>query len=305
MSNVDKASLWKKFLKAELPDLNFQKWSEHTFAPEDVDYVLAWKPGAGEIAKFKNLKAILSLGAGIDGIVCDPELPKDVPVSRLVDRCLTQGMTEYIAYWVLHFHRRMGEYAASMADGNWVNYLQADTEERNIGILGLGELGSDAARALTAFNFRVSGWSRSPKSQDGVTSFHGADGLKNIVAESEILICLLPLTDETSGILNAGLFAGMPKGSVLINCARGAHLVDSDLIEALDTGHLSAAVLDVFHEEPPKPDHPFWDHPNVTMTPHMASLTVPSSAAIYIADNIRRVERGELPLNLIDLDKGY
>jgi len=305
MSQVDKASLWEKHLKAELPELEFSIWPEGTENPDEVDYVLAWKPPAGEIAKFKNLKAILSLGAGVDGIVCDPDLPKNVPISRLVDRCLTQGMAEYITYWVLHHHRRMGDYAASMADKNWINYLQADTEERNIGILGLGELGSDAARALTAFNFKVSGWSRSSKTRDGVTCFFGADGLKEIIAQSEILICLLPLTDETESILNTDLFAQMPENSVLINCARGAHLVDDDLITALDSGHLSAAVLDVFHVEPPNPNHPFWDHPKITMTPHMASLTVPSSAALYIADNIRRVERGELPLNLLDLDKGY
>ena len=305
ISSVDKADLWRQCLLAELPGINLFFFPDCPVAKEDVDYVIAWKPPAGEIAKYPNLKAILSLGAGIDGITCDPDLPRNVPISRLVDRCLTQGMTEYIVYWVLHHHRRMGDYADMIAARDWDNYVQADTEKTTVGVLGLGELGGDAATALSALHFDVKGWSRSPKSIEGVTCLHGDDGFDEIVSTSETLICLLPLTEDTKGILNADTFARMPAGGVVINCARGGHVVDEDLIAALDSGHLSAAVLDVFHQEPPNPDHPFWTHPNVSMTPHMASLTMPQSAARYMADNIRRVERGEVPLNLIDLAKGY
>lgn len=305
ISSVDKADLWNQCLTAELPNINFYIWPD---CPEDkssVEYIIAWKPPAGEIAKYPNIKAILSLGAGIDGITCDPELPRDVPISRLIDRCLTQGMTEYVIYWVLHHHRRMGDYARMMAGGHWQEYLQSDTEMTTIGVLGLGELGGDAARALSALHFNVLGWSRLPKTMDGIICLYGPDGFEKIVSKSSLLINLLPLTEQTTGILNAAVFAKMPKGAIIINCARGAHVVDQDLINALDTGHLSGAVLDVFHQEPLPRDHPFWAHPNITMTPHIASLTVPQSAARYMAENIRRVERGEEPLNLIDLAKGY
>lgn len=305
ISAADKADLWKECLEAEIPGVNLHIHPDCPVAPESIDYVIAWKPPAGEIARYPNIKAILSLGAGIDGITCDPDLPEHVPISRLVDRCLTRGMTEYVVYWVLHHHRRMGDYAELVSRGGWDNYLQADTETTTVGILGLGELGGDAARALSALHFDVLGWSRSEKRLDGVTCLHGEDGFDELARNSGFLVCLLPLTDQTRGILNRGLFARMPKGGVVINCARGGHLVDEDLIEALDSGHLGAAVLDVFHEEPPARDHPFRTHPKVTMTPHMASLTVPRSAARYMAENIRRVERGEAALNLIDLDKGY
>jgi len=305
VSTVDKAALWKQCLLAELPDINLFFHPDGPVANDQVDYAIAWKPPAGVLAKYPNLKAILSLGAGIDGIVCDPNLPQNVPISRLVDRCLTQGMTEYIIYWVLHYHRRMGDYADMIAAREWENFTQADTQQTTVGVLGLGELGGDAARALSALHFNVLGWSRSPKMIDGVTCLHGSDGFDEIVARSQTLICLLPLTAETEGILNADVFARMPAGSVVINCARGGHVVDEELLASLENGHLSRAVLDVFHHEPPDRTHPFWTHPKVTMTPHMASLTVPQSAARYMADNIRRVERGQPPLNVIDLNKGY
>jgi len=305
ISEWDKADLWKDSLQAELPELEFRLWPDGAEPRDEIDYALVWKPPAGVLRTFPNLRAILSLGAGIDGILCDPELPAGVPVSRLVDRCLTQGMTEYVVYWTIHYHRRMGEYAADMTEGRWRNFLQADTEQRPVGILGLGELGSDAARALKALNFQVLGWSRTPKTIVGVETFHGADGLTDMVSRSEILVCLLPLTPETEGLLNRALFDRMPDGSFLINCARGGHLIESDLIPALDSGKLAGVTLDVFSEEPLPKDHPFWSHPKLVMTPHMASLTVPSSAAAYIADNIRRVERGEAPLNVIDPEAGY
>jgi glyoxylate/hydroxypyruvate reductase len=305
ISGVDKADLWKQCLCAELPDINFFVFPDCPVGREEIDYIIAWKPPAGEIAKYPNIKAVLSLGAGVDGITCDPDLPLNVPISRLIDRCLTQGMTEYVVYWALHHHRRMGDYARMMKARQWDNYLQGDTEKTTVGVLGIGELGGDAAKALSALHFDVLGWSRSSKSIEGVTCLFGQQGFDEIVGKSRILICLLPLTDQTAGILDANVFSNMPQGSVIINCARGGHLVDEDLISALDSGQLSAAVLDVFHTEPPNQDHPFWEHPQIDMTPHMASLTVPQSAARYIADNIRRVERGEDPLNLIDLSKGY
>jgi len=305
ISGTDKDSIWKRCLEDELPGAHVYVYPDCPLAKKDIDYAVVWNPPAGELATYPGLKAILSLGAGIDGIVSDPGLPKDVPIIRLVDRCLTQGMTEYVLYWVLHFHRRMGEYAEMMAARRWDDFFQADTAKTKVGVLGLGELGSDAAKALSALNFQVAGWSRSAKSIDGVTCLHDAAGFAEVLSGSSILICLLPLTPQTEGILNAAAFAELPRGAVVVNCARGGHLIDADLLSALDSGQLSAAVLDVFHSEPLPQEHPFWAHPKIHMTPHMASLTTPQSAVLFLAENIRRIERGVPALSRIDLGRGY
>ncbi len=305
LSGVDKMPLWRAAMLEQFPDAEFRVWPDEIGDKAEIDYAIVWRPPVGELRTYPNLKAILSLGAGIDGIVCDNELPRHVPIVRLVDRCLTEGMSEYVLYWVLHFHRNFATYLKWSAERHWQNLLQVDTRERRVGILGLGELGGDAARKLAALGFDVAGWSRSAKTIDGVTSFAGAEGLKPFLARTEILVCLLPLTAATEGIIDAALLADLPKGACIINCARGGHVVDDDLLAALDSGHIEAAVLDVFHQEPLSQEHPFWSHPKVTVTPHMASLTVPSSAAEYIADNVRRMERGEAPHNVVDLDRGY
>lgn len=306
ISNEDRADQWRENMVRELPELNFYTWPDDQDVDKStIDYVLVWKPAPGIIKQFPNIKAILSLGAGIDGITCDPELPDDKPIVRLVDNSLSQGMTQFAVYWAIHFHRDLDKYRAFEQEKSWKQLPQVDAAHRRVGILGLGELGQSVGRALSGLQFDVAGWSRSEKNIPGVISYHGADGLQAFLKETEILICLLPLTPHTSGIINADLIAQMPKGSVLINLARGGHLVDKDLLEALDSGHLAAAVLDVFHTEPLPPSHPFWDHPKVNVTPHIAALTFPHSGAHYVAQNIQRIERGETPANLIDLDKGY
>jgi glyoxylate/hydroxypyruvate reductase len=305
ISAEDRAEPWRQALAEELPELEFQLWPDEVSSPDEIDYALVWKPPVGELKRYPNLKAILSLGAGVDHLAADPSLPNDVPVSRLVDRCLTQGMSEYMLYWVLHYHRNFGDYATMRAQNEWRHIPQEDPRRRRIGLLGLGELGSDAAQKLAMLEFDVAGWSRTPKSLPGVTSYHGPDGLKPFLARTDILICLLPMTDATRGIINADTLAQLPQGAVLINGARGAHVVDQDLLAALDSGQLSAATLDVFHTEPLPADHPYWSHPKVVMTPHMASLTIAHSAAAYVAENIRRIERGEPPLNIVDFSAGY
>jgi len=303
-SGVDKMPLWRAAVLGHFPDAEFRVWPD-VGDKSEIDYAIVWRPPEGELKSYPNLKAILSLGAGIDGILCDPDLPRDVPIVRLVDRCLTEGMSEYVLYWTLHFHRKFDRYLEMSAERNWGNLLQDDTHEKRVGILGLGELGGDAGRKLAAIGFDVAAWSRTPKSVDGITSFSGADALAPFLARTEILVCLLPLTAETEGIIDAGLLAGLPEGAVVINCARGGHVVDDDLLAALDSGHIHAAVLDVFHKEPLADDHAFWGHPKVTVTPHMASLTVPSSASEFIAENVRLIEQGKAPLNTVDLDRGY
>ncbi len=305
ISEMDKPEHWREAIQERLPGTEFDVWPDEIGDRESYDYAIAWKPPVGELAKFPNLKAILSLGAGVDGILVDTELPDNVPIVRMVDRCLTEGMSEYVLYWVIHYHRKMDLYQGWVSEGLWKRTRQIDTRARKVGFLGLGELGTDAATKVAALGFDVAGWSRTPKEVPNVVSFHGADGLKSFLERSEILIVLLPLTDETRGIVNADLLAALPEGACVINAARGPHVVDEDLLAALDSGHIRAATLDVFHVEPLPADHPFWSHPKVTVTPHMASLTVASSAADWMAENVKLIEDGKPPLNRVDLKRGY
>ena len=305
ISEMDNAETWRTAIQERLPGAEFDIWPDEIGDKASYDYAIAWKPPVGELATFPNLKAILSLGAGVDGILVDTELPASVPVVRMVDRCLTEGMSEYVLYWVIHYHRKMDVYMNWVSQGIWKRLRQIDTRERKVGFLGLGELGTDAATKVAALGFDVAGWSRSPKDVANVTSFHGEEGLKPFLARTEILIVLLPLTENTRGIVNADLLAALPKDACVINAARGPHLVDEDLIAAIDNGHIRAATLDVFHTEPLPADHPFWSHPKITVTPHMASLTVASSAADWMAENVKLIESGKPPLNRVDLKRGY
>ena len=298
---------WHQALVAELGDLDFRLWTPdgaNIGDPADIEFVLAWGPKKGAFKAFPNLKAIFCLGAGVDHLI-GRDLPDGVPVVRLVDPGLTRGMREYVIYWTLHYHRRFKEYADSAAAGEWRQLPQADTRKRRVGILGLGVLGADAAAHLCALEFDVAGWSRSAKALDGIESFHGTDGLAAFLARTEILVNLLPLTPETTGIINAENLSQLPKGAVVINAARGPHVVDDDLIRALDDCHIAAATLDVFHTEPLPADHPFWAHPKINITPHAASLTVQETAAVAIADNIRRIRAGEPPAPIVDPETGY
>jgi len=306
-SKSDDVDRWRDILARELPDLDFRQWTpalDDVGDPADIEYVLAWGPKPGAFMGFPNLKCIFSLGAGVDHLI-GRDLPPNVPVVRLMDPGLTRGMREYVLYWVLHHHRRFADYAEGQNKNRWQQYGQADTRTRRIGILGLGVLGLDAAAKLAALEFDVAGWSRSPKEVDGITTFHGKDGLTDFLCRTEILVCLLPLTPDTAGIINTETLSQLPSGAVVINAARGGHVVDDDLIRALDSGHVSAAVLDVFHTEPLPPEHPFWDHPKVTVTPHIASLTMPETAALVVADNIRRIRTGQPPEPIVDPETGY
>ncbi|MDH3472381.1 MAG: glyoxylate/hydroxypyruvate reductase A [Rhodospirillales bacterium] len=303
-SDVDRADAWSEALNKYSPELEVRVWPEEG-AAEEIDYALVWKPPRGLLAGFPNLKAIFSLGAGIDHLASDPELPAGVPVVRMVEPGLTAGMTEYVAMSVLLHHRRMLDYAAAQRDKMWAVLETPLAGSRRVGIMGLGVLGTDAAETLAGLGFDVAGWSRSPKQVPGVESFHGAEGLQPFLARSEILVCLLPLTPETRGILDSKTMAMLPEGAVLINAARGEMLVEDDLLRALGSGQIAGASLDVFNYEPPVPDHPFWEHPRIVMTPHCASITVPDTGARMVAENIRRLESGQSLEHVVDLAKGY
>ena len=296
---------WQAALQAELPDLDFRTWPDAEGNVDEIDIALAWQPPSGLLATFPRLKAILSLGAGVEHVLRDGNLPAGVPLARLIDPGLRAGMIEFVTMEVLRYHRREPEYRAQQAAREWRLLPQTLPGRRRIGILGLGYLGRACAEALRDLGFSVASWSRSRKSVEGVESLVGEDGLFRLLERSEILICLLPLTPETEDILDATTLGALPAGAVLINAARGAHLVDQDLLHALDSEQLSYATLDVFREEPLPPDHPFWAHPRITLFPHAAAWSLPESGAAVIAENIRRALTGQSLIGQVDLNRGY
>lgn len=304
LSTVDSAARWRGELSRLAERLDIRVWPD-IGDPAEIDYALVWRPEPGLLASLPRLKLILSLGAGVDHILCDPLLPPGVPIVRLVDPYLTDAMGEYVALQVLRLHRRDLDYQAQQQVALWRELPQKTAGERPVGVLGFGEIGQNAARKLAALGFPVAGWGRRGRAVAGFRVYAGAAGLPDLLAASEILVCLLPLTTETEDILCARNFALLPRGAGLVNAGRGAHLVEADLIPALDSGQLSAAALDVFREEPLPRAHPFWRHPRILVTPHIAGLTNPATAAPIVLDAIRRFEEGRPLLTLVDPARGY
>jgi len=300
----DHAEKWRGALAAVLPEVNFLPWQEVT-DPAAVDAALCWLPPEGWLASMPNLKLVHSLGAGVDHVLKDTLYPAHVPLVRLVDPHMTRAMTEYVTFQVLRLHLREPTYRRQQLAVHWKAHAPPRASERRVGILGLGELGAASAAQLVALGFDVAGWSRTPKVLDGLTCFSGDEGFKAFLARTEIMVCLLPLTPATEGILSAAVFAEMPKGAAIINVGRGLHLVEADLLAALDGGQLSEAVLDVFPKEPLAPEHPFWTHERIVVTPHVAALTNPGTASVVVAENLRRLMRGEAWPDRVDLASGY
>ncbi|MGH6913448.1 MAG: 2-hydroxyacid dehydrogenase [Geminicoccales bacterium] len=303
LSPDDPADLWRQELSRRIPDLDFRVWPE-VGDPGDVGLALVWRPPQGELARYSNLKAILSLGAGVDGLLADPELP-DVPIARMVDPSLRRTMIEYVLLAVLRHHREFDRFEREQRARRWAYAFPPQAAERRVGVMGLGELGAAAARLLACHGFQVLGWSRRPKSVPGVVSHAGRSELHTFLHRTEILVCLLPLTAETRGILDEAAFADLPHGAFVINVARGEHLVETDLIEALDSGRLAGATLDVFRDEPLPADHPLWAHPKVLVTPHVASYSWPATAADGVVENIRRALSGQPLAHQVDRARGY
>ncbi|HKF73627.1 MAG TPA: glyoxylate/hydroxypyruvate reductase A [Stellaceae bacterium] len=303
-SQSDPPELWLSELRKFIPDLEMRVFPELGDI-RDIDAALVWRPQPGLLASLPNLKLIVSLGAGVDHLLADATTPPHVPIARLVDPYMTEAMSEYVLTQVLRLHRQDFAYRAQQGERVWRELLQPNAFERRVGVLGLGELGSDAARKLAVLGFKVAGWSRRERRLPGIESFHGSHGLMALARRSDILVCLLPLTRETASILDARLFAAMPKGSAIINAARGQHLVEADLLAALESGQLSAAVLDVFEQEPLPREHPFWRHQKVIVTPHAAAATHAPTAAAGVAENLRRLRAGRPLINLVDPASGY
>jgi glyoxylate/hydroxypyruvate reductase A len=299
-SETEKAEFWLPLLQQALPQDRF-----FTEEQKSIDVALVATPPAGTLRHLKDAKLIQSLWMGVEKLLADPELPKGVPLARLIDPGMVAAMSETVLGHVLDWHRHLYRYRAYQSQVQWRRHKQYLASDRTVGILGLGELGSDAAKKLLALGFKVAGWSRRPKQVLQVESFSDPEGLEKMLQKTDSLVCLLPLTAQTRGILNAKTLGLLKKHACLINLARGGHLVIDDLLRLLDSGHLAHAYLDVFDKEPLPAASPLWKHPGVTVTPHSAALTEPRTAVAKIVDNIERVRRGETPLHLVDFAAGY
>ena len=303
-SRIHPADEWLAAIRRHLPDLEAAIWPEVP-DPAAIDFALTWAPKRGELSRYPNLKGISSFGAGVEHILRDPDLPAGVPIVKIVDPKLTAGMVEYVLLHVLRQHRQLDRLQAQQREGRWQWLPPPDTGRTTVGILGLGQIGAAAGAALAALGFRVIGWSRSEKGHPGIEGLHGPGELERFLAQSQFLVCLLPLTPATTGLINRRNLALLPRGAYVINAGRGPQVVDEDLLQALDSGHVAGATLDVFHREPLDPAHPFWRHPKVTVTPHNASDATPERVAPQIAENIRRAREGRPLLNTIDRRLGY
>jgi glyoxylate/hydroxypyruvate reductase A len=295
---------WCRHLLAADPGLDLRVWPD-SGDPATVSFALVWQAPPGELQRYPHLRCIASLGAGADHILSDPQLPAGVPVTRVVHDSLSRGMSEYVLATVLSQCRHLWRFQQDQRRARWRRRLPMETAKTCIGIMGLGQLGADAARRLGQHGFPVVGWSRTPKKIEGVAAYAGDNQLRPFLARSQVLVCMLPLTPATRDILNAAAFAALPRGAYLINVARGEHLVEDDLFEALTDDQLSGACLDVFREEPLPESHPFWHHPRITVTPHVASITHPGLVAPQIVANYRRVQNGKPPRNQVDRQRGY
>lgn len=306
-SAVDPAEPWIAALVAELPDLDIRVAAADGSVPGDpaeVRYALTWRPPAGFFARFPNLGLVVNLGAGVDALMARPDLPP-VPITRLKDPQMARMMAAYVLFAVLRHARDIPRFEIAQRAHRWDYAHPRQPEEIRVAILGLGELGARAAAELVRQGFDVRGWSRTPKVLPGVACAHGLDTLDAVLAEADILVVLLPLTEDTRGLLDAARLARLPRGASIVNVARGAIIDEPVLIAALQSGHLGAATLDVMAREPLPPDSPLWDLPGVLLTPHLASVAIPRTAAAQIAENIRRMRAGIAVADPVDPARGY
>ena len=302
-ADPEEAEAWIGSIRSLDPALEFVNWPDWG-DPNKVDFIIVGGRLPGDLSVFRNAKAIQSTWAGVNHLLRG-KFPPGVPIARMVDQGLSANMVEYMVYWALDALRQGRELRAAQRDVKWLDLPLQWARNFPIGILGLGTLGAATAEKLVELGFPVRGWSRSAKSRPGVETFHGTEQLGDFLAPVKLLICLLPLTAETEGILDAKLFAHLPDGAALVNGARGGHLNEADLIAALDSGKLAYAVLDVFREEPLPPDHVFWRRKDIVITPHVASITRAGTGAGDILENYRRALAGKPLLNPVDPQRGY
>jgi glyoxylate/hydroxypyruvate reductase len=299
----EEAEAWIGSIRALDPDLAFATWPDWG-DPDAIDFIIVGGRMPGDLSVFKNAKAIQSTWAGVNSLLRG-KFPQGVPIARMVDQNLSVGMVEYLVYWTLDALRQGRALRAAQREAKWLDQPLLWPRNFPVGIVGLGTLGSATASKLVELGFPVRGWSRSAKEVPGVEAFHGAEQLGEFLAPVKLLICLLPLTAETEGVLDAKLFTHLPDGAALVNAGRGGHLNEADLIAALDSGKLAYAVLDVFRAEPLPADHVFWRRKDIVITPHIAAITRAGMGAADIVENYRRALKGEPLLNPVDSNRGY
>ena len=297
--------VWSSALQEAMPEMNVKVYPDEGDV-NDIEYAVVWKHPRGILNQYPNLKAILSLGAGVDHVISDPELPEGLPIVRLVDKKLTHEMFLHSLHWVLHFHSDQYLYRIQQQSREWIQQSSVQSEDRTIGIMGLGNIGKSIGDSLVNLDFNVVGWGARPKNSLGeINYYYGQEQLAVFLRQSDILINVLPLSENTKNILTKNELKLLPEGSFIINIGRGGIINESDLLSALDSGHITAAALDVFAQEPLPENNSLWTHPSVYVTPHIAGQSNPGSAAKTIAENIRLIETGEDPYPIYSLNSGY
>jgi glyoxylate/hydroxypyruvate reductase A len=302
-ADAARGKAWSALFAQQAPDIAFHVWP----APCDlnaVETLIAWEPKPELLARLPNLKLLYSVGAGIDHLDL-AALPRAVQVLRMIEPGIIHGVVEYVCMAVLTAHRNLLDYREQQALQLWRTIDLVPACSRRVGVMGLGVLGQAVLTALGSFGFARYGWSRSARQLPAVTTYAGPDQLQAFLAQCDVLICLLPLTGDTRGILDQHTLAALPRGAVLINAGRGGHLVEPALLAALDSQQLSRAFIDVCETEPPPADHPYWRHPRIVLTPHIAGMTMPETAVPVVIENLRRHRRGEALRGLIDRTTGY
>ena len=302
-ADADRGREWQALFAQQAPDLPMRIWPD-IGDPEAIRYLAAWQPPGELIRALPNLEVVFSVGAGVDQFDLS-QLPETVALVRMIEPGLTDGMVEYALFSTLALHRQMLDYRQAQREARWAPIRLVPAEARRVGVMGLGHLGRTVLQALKGLGFPLFGWSRSRHVLDGVACFAGEEGLADFLAHCDILICLLPLTAETRGILCRRTFDALPEGAGLINVGRGGHLVEADLLAALESGRLSGAVIDVLNDEPASPAHPFWRHPRILLTPHIAGMTHPQSAGRVLLENIRRHQAGQPMIGQVERQRGY
>ena len=297
--------VWSNGLQKAMPEMDIKVYPDDGDVNE-VEFAVVWKHPRGILKKYPNLKAILSLGAGVDHIISDPDLPEGLPIIRLVDKKLTHEMCLHALHWVLHFHSDQYLYRSQQLKRQWIQQSSIQTEDRTIGIMGLGNIGRSIGELLVTQSFNVIGWGANQKSSlTDIKYYYGQDQLSDFLGRTNILINVLPLTSDTTNIITKKELSLLPKNSFIINIGRGGIINEDDLLTLLSEGHIKAAALDVFTQEPLPENNSLWDHPSVYITPHIAGQSNPNSAGQTISENIYRIQKGELPYPIYSRTNGY